>query len=249
MFGKRKVAMLLAEFLGTGALTLLVLSIQRSTIGVPFFVAIGAGLTVVLMSFAVGGVSGGHFNPAITIGLWTVRKVSAATVVMFIAAQLLGAWAAHYLYTYFSHMPLQAIGGHYTTRVMVAELIGASIFAFGFAAAIYQRFSRATNAAYIGLALMLGIVAASTASYGLLNPAVALGIRAWEITGSLGWGTYVLGPILGGLIGFNLYAWVFADEAPMKLNFGSSSSSTSVAAKTTAVKKPAARKKTASKKK
>ena len=54
MFGKRKIATIVAEFLGTGALTLLVLCVQRSTIGVPFFVAAAAGLTIALMVFAVG---------------------------------------------------------------------------------------------------------------------------------------------------------------------------------------------------
>jgi aquaporin Z len=73
MFGRRKVATLVAEFLGTGALTLLILSVQRSTIGVPFFVAAAAGLVVALMMFAVGASSGGYFNPALTLGFWTAR--------------------------------------------------------------------------------------------------------------------------------------------------------------------------------
>ena len=53
MFGRRKVAVIVAEFLGTAVLTLLILSVQRSTIGVPFFVAIAAGLTYALMTFAL----------------------------------------------------------------------------------------------------------------------------------------------------------------------------------------------------
>lgn len=205
MFGKRKSAMLVAEFLGTGALTLLVLTVQRSTIGVPFFVASAAGLIVVLMSLAVGGVSGGYFNPALTIGLWSARKVTTARAVIYIAAQLLGAWAAYYLYTYFVKTSLQPVGGHYTGRILVAETVGTAIFTFGFASAVYQGFNRAVTATVAGLSLMLGIVAASSAAIGLLNPAVALGVRAWV------WGTYVLGPVLGALIGVNLYALLFAE--------------------------------------
>jgi hypothetical protein len=45
---------------------------------------------------------------------------------------------------------------------------------------------------------------ASVAAAGTLNPAVALGARSWE------WGTTLLGPILGAVIGFNLYALLFA---------------------------------------
>lgn len=205
MFGRQKAAALVAEFLGAGVLTLLVLSVQRSTIGVPFFVAIAAGLTVILMGFAVGGISDGHFNPAITIGMWTARKVTTFRTVVYIAAQMLGGWAAYYLYTYFVHNSLQPVGGHFTGRIMVAEAVGTGIFAFAFAAAAFQGYSRATKSAFMGLGFMVGIVAASSASIGLLNPAVALGVRAFV------WGTYVLGPVVGAIIGINLYALLFAE--------------------------------------
>ena len=178
MFGRRKVATLVAEFIGTGALTLLILSVQRSTIGVPFFVAAAAGLLVVMMSLAVGGISGGYFNPAIVIGLWTARKISSITGVLYIAVQMLGAWAAYGLYTYLVHTSLQPVGGHYSARILVAETVGTALFTFGFASAIYQGFNRAVAASVAGLSLMLGIIAASSASIGLLNPAVALGVRA-----------------------------------------------------------------------
>lgn len=206
MFGKQKVAALAAEFLGTGALTLLVLSVQRSTIGVPFFVAMAAGLTVASMTFVFGGLSGGYFNPAITIGMWTARRVSTLRAVVYVAAELLGGWGAYGLYTYFVNNSLQPVGGHYTTRILIAEAVGTAVFAFGFAAAVYRRLVSSSTAPYVGLAFMLGILAASSASIGLLNPAVALGVRAWV------WGTYVIGPVIGAVIGINLYDLLFAAE-------------------------------------
>jgi aquaporin Z len=240
MFGRRQIAALVAEFLGTGALTLLILSVQRSTIGVPFFVAAAAGLTVTLMTFAVGSISGGYFNPALAIGMWTARKLNTVTAILFIAAQLLGAWAAYGLYTYYVNNTLQPVGGDFSGRILTAELVGTAIFAFGVAAAIYQRFTIAVTAAVAGLALMIGIISASSASLGLLNPAVALGIRAWV------WGTYVLGPILGAIIGFNLYALLFADTGPAT---ASASVTSAVATKTTTKQAPAKKKKPAAKKK
>lgn len=207
MFGRNKIAMLVAEFLGTGILTLLVLSVQRSTIGVPFFVALAAGLTVMLVTFALGNVSGAHLNPAVTIGLWTVRKVSTLTGIVYIAAQLLGAWVAYYLYTYYVNSHLQPVGGHFSWRIFVAEGVGAAIFVFAWVAAAYQRYTSGLSAAVVGLAYMLGIIAASSAAIGLLNPALALGIRAWV------WGTYVLAPVAGAVVGANLYTLFFADEA------------------------------------
>jgi glycerol uptake facilitator-like aquaporin len=183
-----------------------VLSVQRSTIGVPFFVAIAAGLIVTLMMFTIGDVSGGYFNPALTLAMWTARKVTALAGVAYIVAQLLGGWAAYGLYKYFSNTKLQPVGGHYATRILIAEAVGTAIFAFGYTAAVYKRYTPAVTAAFAGLAFMLGIVAASSASLGLLNPAVALGARAWV------WGTYVLGPVLGAIIGVNLYDLLFAAE-------------------------------------
>ena len=229
MFGKQKIATLVAEFLGTGVLTLLILSVQRSTIGVPFFVAAAAGLTVTLMVFALGRSSGGYFNPALTIGMWTARKLSTLTAVLYVAVQLLGGWAAYGLYTYFVKNSLQPIGGTFDWHILVAELVGTAIFAFGVASAVYQGFSRAVTASFAGLALMLGSIAASSAAIGLLNPAVSLGVRAWV------WGTYVLGPVIGAVVGVQLYALLFAE--PEK------------AVAKAAVAAPVAKKKTVAKKK
>jgi glycerol uptake facilitator-like aquaporin len=241
MFGRRKIATLVAEFLGTGVLTLLMLSVQRSTIGVPFFIAAAAGLTVILMSLAVASVSGGHFNPAITIGAWTVRKLQTTTAILYVAVQLLGAWAAYFLYSYFVNNTLNQIGGHYTSRVLVAEAVGAGIFSFAFASAVYQGFNRAVSAAVAGLGLMIGIVAASSASLGLLNPAVALGVHSWV------WGTYVLGPVLGAIVGFNLYSLIFTDNGLKNVTSLVSSKSkkvvTNPASKTAGSKKKSTRKK------
>ncbi len=235
MFGRRKVAALVAEFIGTGALTLLVLSVQRSTIGVPFFVAAAAGLTIALMIFAVGRTSGGYFNPAITIGFWTARKLSTLTTVLYIVVQMLGAWGAYYLYTYFVKNDLQPIGGHFTARILTAEAVGTGLFAFGVASAVYQRFSIAVTASFAGLSLMLGAIAASSASLGLLNPAVALGVRAWV------WGTYVLGPIIGAVIGINLYALLFAETDKTTVSI-SSAVKAAVSGKKPAKKKSAKKK-------
>ena len=244
MFGKRKVATLVAEFLGTGALTLLVLSVQRSTIGVPFFVALAAGLTVALMMLAVGSVSGAHLNPAITIAMWTARKISTLNALMYVVIQLLGAWAAYYLYTYLVNSHLQPIGGHFTGRILAAEAAGAVLLGFTWAAAVYQRFSVAVTASVVGIAYMLAVVASSSASIGLVNPALALGVRAWVL------GTYVLGPVLGAVIGVNLYGLLFAEsENGASAAVVASKPAASASSKSASTKKPATKKKTAAKKK
>ena len=233
-FGKKELATLVAEFLGTGVLTLLILSVQRSTIGVPFFVALAAGLAVVVMSFAVAGTSGGYFNPALTIGMWTARKLSTVMAVLYVVVQLLAGFAAYHLYVYFVNNSLQSVGGHFTGRILAAEAIGTGLFAFGWASAVYQRFSAAVAASVAGLSLTLGIIAASSASLGLLNPAVALGVKAWVL------GTYVLGPVIGAVVGVNLYVYLFADSG--------TSTAKAAAVAAPAAKKPAAKRKASAKK-
>lgn len=209
MFGRNKIAMVTAEFLGTGILTLVVLAVSKSTIGIPYFVGIAAGLVLVAMVFAFSKVSGTHINPAITLGLWTVRKVTTMRAVVYIAAQLLGAGAAYLLYTYFVGQTWDNTG-NFQSKVLVAETVGTFIFAMGIAAAVYQRFEVGKAAAVIGISLTLGVLVASVAGGGFLNPAVAFGARAWV------WGSYVLGPVLGAVIAFNLYGLLFAQFADEK---------------------------------
>lgn len=214
MFGRRKVAALVAEFLGAGVLTLAVLSVQRSTIGVPYFVALGAGLAVAMITYTFAGVSGGHANPAITLAMWTARKIGTLTAALYVVAQLLGAWAAYGIYTYFVHSSLQAIGGTYTGRVLVAEAIGTFVFALGWGVVTFRKnYNDGAKAAILGGSLALAVILAAGAGVGIANPAVALGVRAWDIWGSMGWGTYVLGPVLGAVIGINLYGLLFAPAA------------------------------------
>jgi glycerol uptake facilitator protein len=172
---------------------------------------LAAGLAVVLLTYVFGGVSGAQLNPALTLALWTARRVKTVPALIYIAAQLLGAWAAYGLYHYFVHTDVQAVTQAFSGRLMVAEAIGTMVFALGWAAAAYNRFEEGRFAAVAGLAFAVGIIVASAASVGLANPALALGVRAWEFVGENGWGNYVLGPILGAVIGVNLYGLLFAD--------------------------------------
>jgi glycerol uptake facilitator protein len=216
MFGRRKIAMLVAEFLGTGILTLVFLSVQRSTIGVPYFIALAAGLTVAMALYVVGETSGAHLNPAVTLALWTARKVGTLTGLLYIVVQLLGAWAAYFVYTYLVNSSFQPIGGHYTGRVLVAEAVGGLVLGLGWAAVAYRQWIVGSQAAVVGVAYALGIIVAAAAGIGLVNPAVALGTRAWAgLNGWMGLGTYVLGPVLGVVIGTNLYGLLFTPAGAM----------------------------------
>ena len=89
-----------AEFFGTFWLVLggcgaAVLAAAFPSLGIGFVgVSFAFGLTVLTMAYAVGHVSGGHFNPAVTVGLWSAGRCADRHVVPYIVAQVLGAVAA-----------------------------------------------------------------------------------------------------------------------------------------------------------
>ncbi|MET1033273.1 MAG: aquaporin [Candidatus Saccharimonadales bacterium] len=208
MLTRKKIAMIVAEFLGTALLTLAVLAVSKSTIGIPYFVSIAAGLVVATVTLTLGAVSGAHLNPIVTIGLWSVRRIKALPAVVYIAAQLLGGIAAYYLFTYLIGQTWTN-AGEFEGRILVAEAAGAFIFSLGWAAVVFQKLEGGKAAAVVGMSLMLAILVSAAGAGGIVNPAVALGVRSWV------WGTYVLGPVLGAIIGFNLYSLLFAPASSL----------------------------------
>jgi aquaporin Z len=235
MFKRNTLAALVAEFLGTGVLTLVILSVQRSQLGLAFFVALAAGLALIGLTLVFGRASVAHFNPAITIAFWTARRIKTLRALAFVVLQVLGAWAAYALYHYFVNSNVQEITMSFNGRVMVAEAIGTLILALTCAAAAYHAFDNSRAAVVSGVGLALAIIVASSASVGIANPAVALGVRAWNVFGSQGWGNFVLGPVLGAVIGVNLYGLLFANpDAPFAF-FKRKTAKATVSSKSTVV--------------
>jgi aquaporin Z len=172
------------------------------------------------MVFAFGKVSGAYLNPALTLGLWTARKLGTLTAALYIAVEFLGGWAAYGVYHYLVHTSVTKLTATFSWRTFTAEAIGAGIFAVVWAAAVYQNWNRTTTAAVVGLALVVGMVAASSAGYGLINPALALGVRSWN------WGAYVAGPAVGAIVGVNLFAYLFATDSERNSNKSMATSAT-----------------------
>src|SRR5215218_4469350 len=86
-----------AEFLGTfwlvfGGCGSAVIAAGFPEVGIGLLgVSFAFGLTVLTMAYAVGHISGGHFNPAVTIGLFTAKRIPASDVLPYIVAQVVGA--------------------------------------------------------------------------------------------------------------------------------------------------------------
>jgi glycerol uptake facilitator-like aquaporin len=189
---------LIAEGVGTFALALAVVS---SVAGMPVIpTPVLAGLVLGLFVYSIGKISGCHINPAVTIGLWSIQKITTPEAVRYIAAQLLGAiGAVLVLSVAFDKGDLSFTFAPESFSVFLAEAIGALLFTFGIASVVAGRVHDAMSGAVVGGSLLLGIVVAvQLGSAGILNPAVALAL------GSLNF-SYVGGSILGAVLGMQLY--------------------------------------------
>ncbi len=202
MITRLKVAALMAEFIGTAILVLITLSFAAAQ--TPSYYALGTSLAIGLgvCVFLFGTVSGAHVNPGVTFGMWTARLVGTYRAIAYIAAQLLGALAAWQLYQYFSGNLVTPKNDHFSGPIWLAETVGTMILTMGIMAAISRGFDLLQSAVAYGGAFFAGIIIAAAASPAFLNPAIALGMRDWN-------SAYILGPLVGGLIGVNLYMWLF----------------------------------------
>ncbi len=255
MFPKQKVgnvfAVLLAEFLGTGVLTYVVLSMQHSSIGVPYFIAVAAGLALAAATFMFVGRSGAHLNPIVTLGLALTRQVKLAIVPLYWVAQLFGAWVAYELFQYLFSQPVQALyerQAGFDVKVFAAEAVGTLVFTLGWAAALHRAKTSHAFAGYVGVAFAVGVLIATVGSFGLLNPALALGTRAWHIWSGAAWGTYVLGPVAGSVVGFGLYDLFFRNGATGLRMLSLAGATTGGSVRTSTTKKTTAKRTTSRKK-
>lgn len=202
MFGRRKIAMLVAEFLGAAVLSVAVYTIMARTT-FPLFIGLAAGITLGVLTLTLGPVSGAHINPVVTLGLWTLRRIQTMQAVVYIAAQMVGGLAAWVLIKYFIGRDLDSLAGDtFEWKVFIAEAIGAAVFVFGVAAAHYQKLENGKAATVIGGSLLLGVLIASMASNALVNPTVAVAVQSWN------W-AYATGPLIGSVVGASLYGLLF----------------------------------------
>lgn len=233
MVDKNRVAALVAEFLGTGLIVLALYSILTRT-SFPLFSGLAVGAVIAVMTLVVGQFSGAHLNPAVTVGLWSARKVETGKAIAYVAAQFLGAVAAWALLQYFIGRSLTNVANaDFSWKIFIAEGVGTAVFLFGLSAAVFNKFEPAKWATVGLLAFTVGVLVASMGSNGILNPAAALGVQSWS------W-AYAIAPLVGGIVGVNVYGYLFAPAG----SYGwAMPAKVKKSATTAAKKKPAAKKK------
>jgi len=180
----------IAELLGTFLLALLVHLSLKS--GFPVPTPIVAGLALGLIVYMLGSISGAHVNPAVTMGLAVIRKISWNDAALYIAMQLMGGFLAMIVGNALTGSPLSLVAGT-AVNIGIAEAMGAAILVLGVASVVYGKTPKDASGLTIGTALTLGALTASTISNGVVNPAVALGIGSLSLP-------YVAGPLIGGVV-------------------------------------------------
>ena len=181
-----------AELLGTFLLAFMVRLSLMAHFPVPTPVI--AGLTLGLGVYMLGGISGAHLNPAVTIALASIRKLPVFDALWYLVAQLGGGYLAYVLSDAMT-------GLHFTLPIInltvmhlsIAEAVGAAILVLGVSSVVHGKAPHDASGLTIGTALALGAMAASSVSAGIVNPAVALALGSFSLA-------YIVGPIVGGVV-------------------------------------------------
>lgn len=222
-----------AEFIGTFWLTFggcgsAVLAAAFPALGIGFAgVALAFGLTVLSMAYAVGAISGGHFNPAVTLGLWAGRRIPASYILPYIVAQVAGAvLAAAVLYLIASGKPGFEAGafaangygdlspGKYSAiSCLLMEVVATFFFLLVIMGATGQGAAAGFAPIAIGLALTLIHLISIPVTNTSVNPARSTGPALFAGGAYVGqlW-MFWLAPIVGGMLG-GVVARMLGDQA------------------------------------
>ena len=221
---------LVAEFFGTfwlvfGGCGAAVFAATFPQYGIGFTgVAFAFGLTVLSMAYAVGHISGGHFNPAVTLGLWAAGRCGTKHVVPYIVVQVIGAVAASaVLYFIASGKPDWAMGGFASNGFgalspgkysMLACFVAELVLTFFFLMIIIGTTSKGAATGFAGIPIGLALTLIHLISIPITNTSVnparstapALFAGGEYITQLwLFWVAPIAGAMIAGIVARSLY--------------------------------------------
>lgn len=212
---------LAAEFLGAFALIFIGAGSIVVTGGTDLVaIAFAHGLIIALMVSSLGHVSGGLFNPALTIGLWATRRIGTVTGIFYIIAQLLGGVAAALaLVLLFPEVMRDATslgvpslngGVSFIQAVGIEAIATFFLMTAVFGTALDPRGPK-LGGLVIGLVITVDIFATGRLTGAAMNPARALGPA---LVGN-NWDDHLvwwIGPIIGAVLAALAYHYIFAEE-------------------------------------
>ncbi len=223
-----------AEFLGTfwlvfGGCGSAVLAAAFPEVGIGLLgVSLAFGLTVLTMAYAVGHISGGHFNPAVTLGLWVGGRFPAGEILPYWVVQVIGAIsAAAVLYLIASGQPEFSLssgfaangfgenspGGYSITAALMAEIVLTFFFLLIIMGVTDKRAPAGFAPLAIGLALTLIHLISIPVTNTSVNPARSTGqalfVGDWALAQL--W-LFWVAPLIGGAIGGLAYRWLAREK-------------------------------------
>lgn len=184
---------LLAELIGTFFL------VVAALLSPPQLTFVLVGAVLLIMVVVIGKVSGAHINPAVTVGLMSVRKIAVVTGLLYIVAQIVGALTALGLGSLLDRSLPQT---NPEVNAMWFEMLGVALLVFVVTRVVLMDAPPAASALAVGIALMTGIAIAGASSGGILNPAVAIVffagdiVRGQEVEGM----TYIVAPLAAAVV-------------------------------------------------
>ena len=216
----------IAELVGTFALIFVAMgSIAFIQSNLLVGVALANGLTIAVMASAVGHISGGHFNPAVTLGFLVTRRIGPALAALYwlaqIAGAVLGALALRALFPSEANLDT----GVPVVNPAINDLQGVAIEALLTFFLVWVVFATAVDPGgafktiaglAIGLTVTIGVLATGPLTGAAMNPARALGpeivFNIWD-----DFWVYLVGPPVGAAVAALAYEWLYlrADRLPV----------------------------------
>ena len=195
---------LLTEFVGTGLLMFTVALLATSPM-IPPLATAGIITVVLTVLVAVGSpLSGAHFNPAISTGVWASRGLRLPELAAYIGSQLtgaVGATSAVSLLGQGHHLPLF----FHTPSALLAEATGAFLIMTATILLVRRQSHRTAAGLTIGLTVGLGGLVLGSLSGAAFNPAVWLGLTRLGRLTLEDWPVYLIGPIAGGFMAVAIF--------------------------------------------
>jgi aquaporin Z len=203
----------LVELIGT-FLFVLVVGMVVIDPGAGSLAAIAIGATLMVIVYAGGHVSGGHYNPAVTLAVWLRGRCAGADVLPYWISQILGAVAASFVVLYLKGDPTVTPAEIKVVPSLIAEFIGT--FALCYVVLNVATAKATAGNSFYGLAIGFTVVVMAFAlggiSGGAFNPAIATGITVMHIEKTANFWIYLAGDLAGGALAALVFKFVNPED-------------------------------------